>query len=313
MKLRTPRLVIAVLVATAAAYAQQPKPWPPGVQKVASESPVLSPEAEMQTFYMPPGYHVELVASEPLIQDPIVIDLDSDGRLWAIEMPTFMEEINPSNEFERQPRNRVVVLEDTNNDGKMDKRTVFMDGLVLPHALKVLEHGVLVAEPPNLWMVHDKDGDLHADSKDLVTNTYGRLDSALEHNANSLFWALDNWIYTSEIDTFLRLKNGQFDVRKTIARGQWGATQDDAGRIYRNTNESVLHVDLVPTQYYARNPNLLRTRGSYERLADDANVANIVWPVRKNPGTNRAYQLGIDREDGTLAHFTSVCAPMREK
>ena len=46
-------------------------------------------------------------------------------------------------------------------------------------------------------------------------------------------------------------------------------TQDDAGRIYRNTNESALHVDLVPTAYYARNPNLLRTRGSYERLADD--------------------------------------------
>ena len=87
-------------------------------------------------------------------------------------------------------------------------------------------------------------------------------------------------------------------------------TQDDAGRIYRNTNESALHVDFVPTPYYLRNPNLLRTRGSYEALRDDENAVNVVWPVRPNPGTNRAYQVGIDRPDGTLARFTSVCAPL---
>ncbi len=63
-------------------------------------------------------------------------------------------------------------------------------------------------------------------------------------------------------------------------------------------------------RYYARNPNLLRTRGSYERLADDNPDLNMVWPVRPNPGTNRAYQLGIDRDDGSLARFTSVCAPL---
>ena len=82
-----------------------------------------------------------------------------------------------------------------------------------------------------------------------------------------------------------------------------------AGSIGIRTNRSSTSIS-VPTRYYMRNPNLLRTRGSYERLADEANVANIVWLIRKNPGTNRAYQLGIDREDGTLAHFTSVCAPM---
>ena len=304
------RTLVLFFVVTATALAQQSKPWPPGLQKVGNESPVLSPDAEMQTFYMPPGYHVELVASEPMIQDPILIDFDPQGRLWAIEMATYMEEINPSNERERQPNNRIVVLEDTNNDGKMDKRTVFMDGLVLPRALKVLDHGVLVAEPPNLWLVHDTNGDLHADSKELVTSTFGRLDAAVEHNANSLFWAMDNWMYTSESDTFLRLKNGQFDVKRALSRGQWGATQDDAGRIYRNTNESVLHVDLVPTPYYQRHPTLLRTRGSYESLEGENNEVNTVWPVRPTPGVNRGYQDGVLRPDGSLARFTSVCSPI---
>ena len=114
----------------------------------------------------------------------------------------------------------------------------------------------------------------------------------------------------AQADVHLRLKNGTFEVRNTLQRGEWGVTQDDAGRIYRNTNESALHVDLVPTAYFARNPNLLRTRGSYERLANDNPDLNIVWPVRPNPGTNRAYQVGIDRADGTLAKFTPVCAPL---
>ena len=99
-------------------------------------------------------------------------------------------------------------------------------------------------------------------------------------------------------------------MHKTLRRGEWGVAEDDAGRIYRNTNESALHVDLVPTAYFARNPNLLRTRGSYERLATDNEALNTIWPVRPNPGTNRAYQTGIDRADGSLARFTAVCAPL---
>ena len=130
------------------------------------------------------------------------------------------------------------MLQDTNGDGRMDKRTVFADGLVLARALKVLDKGVLVGEPPNLWFMRDTNNDLKPDGKELVTNRYGRRESNVEHNANSLFWGIDNWIHTSEVDTFLRLKDGKFEVKRTLARGQWGATHDDAGRIFRNSNES---------------------------------------------------------------------------
>jgi hypothetical protein len=149
------------------------------------------------------------------------------------------------------------------------------------------------------------------DTKELVTNRYGRFEGDPQNNANGFYWGLDNRMYTAgQSDIQLRLKDGVFEVQPTLQRGEWGVTQDDGGRTYRNTNESALHVDLVPTYYYARNPNLLRTRGSYERLADENTDLNTVWPVRPNPGTNRAYQTGIDREDGTLARFTAVCAPL---
>ncbi|MPZ19749.1 MAG: c-type cytochrome [Luteitalea sp.] len=307
--------VIGLLVVTVALIghgAQQSpanRPWPPSVQEVPPESPVLSPAEAIKTFHMPPGYRLELVASEPLIQDPVAIDWDLEGRLWAVEMPGYMK--NMAGSGEQDSIGRVVVLEDQNADGKMDRRTVFADGLVLARSLKVLDRGVLVGEPPNVWLMRDTDGDLRADTKELVTDQYGRLDANPEHNANGFYWALDNRMYTAgPSEIYLRLKKGIFEVHETLERGQWGLSQDDVGRIYRNTNESALHVDLVATPYFARNPNLLRTRGSYERLANANAELNTVWPVRPNPGTNRAYQAGIDRADGSLARFTSVCAPL---
>ncbi len=303
--------LVAVASVTALGLQSSPanRPWPPGIQKVSDDSPVLSPEDALKTFYMPPGYHLELVASEPLIQEPVALDWDLEGRLWAVEMPGFMADLRGSNEHD--PIGRVVVLEDTDSDGRMDKRTVFADGLVLARSLKVLDRGVLVAEPPNVWLMHDTNGDLRMHSKERVTDQYGRFDGDPQNNANGFYWGLDNRMYTAGQSTIqLRLKDGVFEVQPTLSRGEWGVSQDDAGRTYRNTNESALHVDLVQTSYYARNPNLARTRGSYERLADDNPELNTVWPVRPNPGTNRAYQLGIDREDGSLARFTSVCAPL---
>ena len=226
---------------------------------------MLSPADEMKTFRLPPGYRVELVASEPMVQEPVVVDWDQEGRLWVVEMLGYMQDLPGSTE--REPSGRVSVLEDVDGDGKMDKKTVFMDGLILPRALKVLDRGVLIGEPPNLWLARDTNGDLRADTKELVTSAYGRLEANVEHNANTLLWAMDNWIHTSETDVYLRDDRGSSRSATNAARAGSGAPRRTTpGGSIRNTNESVLHVDLVPTPYYARNPNLMRTRGSYESL-----------------------------------------------
>jgi len=302
---------VAAAVVLAAYSRQDPRSggqWPPPPQNISSESPPLSPAEALKTFYLPPGYSVELVASEPLVHDPVAIDWDPEGRLWVVEMSGYMRNVSGTNE--RDPVGRIVVLQDEDGDGRMDKRTVFAEGLVLARAVKVLDRGVLVGEPPHAWLMRDTDGDLRMDTKELVTNQYGRLEADPQNNANEFHWGLDNWMHVAASEIALRLKNGAFEVRRSLRRGQWGVAEDDAGRMYRNTNESALHVDVVPTAYFARNPNLLRTRGSYERLADDNPDLNLVWPVRPTPATNRAYQYGILRADGTLARFTAVCAPV---
>ena len=177
----------------------------------------------------------------------------------------------------------------------MDKRTVFADKLLMPRALKVLDHGVLIGEPPNLWLMKDTNGDLVADTKDVVVNTYGNANGGIEHNANSLFWAMDNIMYSSEHTWDLRWKNGKFESVPALSRGQWQISQDDAGRIYRNVNDSPLFVDYTPSRYFLRNPNGVRTRGLYELLIEQMDAT--VYPVRNNRGVNRGYRDPFFRAD----------------
>jgi mono/diheme cytochrome c family protein/glucose/arabinose dehydrogenase len=307
-----PRVLALAVLALAAgplvgdAFQSGPR-WPPPVRKTAEKAPVLTPQQEHATIVVPPGYRVELVASEPLVVDPIVIDFDGDGRMWVVEMPGFMPDT--SGRTSREPINDVVVLEDTDGDGVMDKRTVFADKLVLPRALKVLAGGrVLVGEPPNLWLMTDTDGDLKADTRVVVSNTYGRADANVEHNANSLLWALDNTIYTSEHDWHLRWKNGAFETVPTPSRGQWGASQDDAGRIYRNFNDAPLFVDYLAPSYYTRNPNLARTRGLYDPLI--SREASVVWPIRATRGVNRGYRDQFFRPDDSSITIQAAGTPV---
>jgi glucose/arabinose dehydrogenase len=296
----------AVVVSFAVLGAQNKPAWPPPVQKTPEKAPVLSAEEEMKTLVLPPGYRAELVAKEPLVVDPIAIDFDADGRMWVLEMPGFMSAEGAANS--REPINNVVVLEDANGDGVMDKRTVFTDKLVLPRALKVLESGVLVGEPPNLWVMKDTDGDLKADSKELVSDSYGRAAASIEHNANSLFWGLDNIIYTSEHDWHLRWKNGKFETIPTLSRGQWGASMDDAGRIFRNVNDAPLFADFIAAKYYFRNPNMIRTRGLYEPLI--SREASTIWPVRATRGVNRGYRDQFFRPDDSSMTIQGVGTPV---
>jgi mono/diheme cytochrome c family protein/glucose/arabinose dehydrogenase len=298
---------LACLVSLAALEAFQSKSsWPPPVRKTPEKAPVLSAEEELKTMVLPPGYRVELVAKEPLVVDPIAIDFDADGRMWVLEMPGFMSAPGAANS--RDPINNVVVLEDENGDGVMDKRTVFADKLVLPRALKVLDAGVLVGEPPNLWLMKDTDGDLKADTKELVADSYGRAAASIEHNANSLLWGLDNIIYTSEHDWHLVPRNGKFETMPTLRRGQWGASMDDAGRIYRNVNDAPLFVDFVAAKYYSRNPNLVRTRGLYDPLI--SREASTIWPVRATRGVNRGYRDQFFRPDESSVTIQGVGTPV---
>ena len=270
-------------------------------RRVGRSPPSTAAEEELARFTTQPGYRLELVAAEPLVQDPVAIDFDPDGRMYVVEMRAFMP--NLAGTGEDRPNGRIVVLEDTNDDGRMDTKTVFLDSLVLPRSVKVLSQGVLVAETPNLWLARDTNGDGKADTKTLVRDDYGTKQSNPEHNANGLLWGLDNWIHNANYAFEFRVgADGSFLVRKTPGEGQWGVSSDEYGRLYRNSNEDPLRAELVPAHYALRSANFPDPRGVYEQVTPNVPV----WPAHKTPAVNRGYREQTLRPaDSTLAHYTS--------
>jgi glucose/arabinose dehydrogenase len=133
----------------------------------------LSPADALKTFKLPPGFRMELVAAEPLVFDPVAMTFGADGRLWVVEMRAYMQDVDGKGE--NAPIGTVAVLDDTDGDGRMDKRTEFAGGFVLPRAIALVAGGVLVAEPPNLWLLTDSNGDDKVDARTLVASDYGHL------------------------------------------------------------------------------------------------------------------------------------------
>lgn len=266
-------------------------------------APVLSPEEALQTIHVPDGYKVELVASEPLISDPIAMSWDAQGRLYVVEMNGYMHDIEGAGED--QPIGRIQLLEDTNDDGVMDTASLFLDNLVMPRAVMAVNGGALVAEPPNLFFCKDTDGDGSADHKEVIANDFGVKGGQPEHMANSPMWALDNWIYSSKYNSRFRFEQGEWIADQTPARGQYGLTQDNFGRLFYNSNSDFLRGDMVPAHYYLRNPNYSGEAGLAHQVVRD----QTVWPSHPTPGVNRGYS-GILRDDATLSRSTATCGPM---
>lgn len=272
----------------------------------APPAPALSAADAAKTFKLPPGFHIELVASEPLVFDPVAMNIGPDGRLWVVEMRGFMPNVDGNGE--NAPIGTIAVLEDTDSDGRMDRRTEFAGGLVMPRAISLVGNGVLVAEPPNLWFFEDTDHDGKADKRTQVARDYGDTTNP-EHTANGLMRAMDNWIYSANHTTRFRYaprSTNPWRREPTVFRGQWGITQDDTGRIFYNDNSEPLRMDVLPAEYLLRNPRLIAPDSVNFQLAKAQDVP--VWPGRITLGVNRGYK--TLRDDGTLPLLTAACGPV---
>ncbi len=267
-------------------------------------SPTLTPEEALETFHLADeNLTIELVASEPLVQDPVAITFDEAGRLWVAEMLGFMQDIDGAGEEDRI--GRISVLFDDDGDGKMDRRQTFLDSLILPRALAVVKGGALVAENMPLWFAADTDGDLKADSKILIDSLYGGL-GVPEHSANGLLRGMDNWFYNAKSKYRYKKVDGKWVKNETEFRGQWGISQDDAGRLFYNYNWSQLHADLVPPNALMANKNHTATTGIDHGLTLDRRI----FPIRSNTAVNRGYVPGTLDENNRLLEFASACGPL---
>jgi mono/diheme cytochrome c family protein/glucose/arabinose dehydrogenase len=267
----------------------------PDPEKLASVVP-LSPEATMAAIELPPGYHLELVACEPMIREPAALAWDGNGRMYVAELRTYMQDIDGSAELE--PTSRISRLEDTDGDGRMDKHTVFVDGLLLPRMILPLQDSVVVRETNtlDLYEYRDTNGDGVADEKTLVY-AGGNRGGNLEHQPSGLDWNIDNLLYVTYTDRRYRYRDGKITALPLPAgEGQWGITHDDWGQCYY----SLAGGEVVATNFQQ---NL-----QYGKLDLPGQLAagfDECWPIDAIPdvqgGPSRI------RANNTLNHFTACC------
>ncbi len=195
----------------------------------------LSIEDARKSIELPEGYSLQLVLSEPQIEEPVAMAWDGNGVLYVVEMRTYMQTADATGE--QEPKSRISRHEDTNGDGTYDKSTVFIDNLLLPRMVLPLDDRVMVGitNTLDLWNYRDTDGDGVADEKVKIFEG-GTRGGNMEHQPSGLIWNLDNWIYVTYQNTRYRFTNGEFKTGKLPrGGGQWGLTADDDGRIYYST------------------------------------------------------------------------------
>lgn len=150
----------------------------------------LTPEESQTLIQVPVGFHLELFASEPDVRKPIAMDWDERGRLWVIETVDYP---NTVRDDKGEGDDRILILEDTDNDGKADKVTVFADRLNIPTSFVFANGGVIVSQAPYFLFLKDTDGDDKADVREVLIDGWGTFDT--HAGPSNLRYGMDNKIW----------------------------------------------------------------------------------------------------------------------
>ena len=296
-------LTMPFVFAAGAPKAPTPDQAAKAAAKLAQEFPpqppikVLTPEEELKTFQLPPGYSMELVLSEKDgIREPVNITFDGNGRMYLAEMRTYMQEIDGKNEHD--PVSVVSRHESTKGDGKFDRHTIFADKLILPRMVLPLDNRVLINETDTLdiFAYTDTKGTGVADRKE-PWYAGGPRGGNLEHQQSGLVWAMDNWIYQTYNAYRLRA-HGKEVLKETTPgnSGQWGLAQDNYGKLWWSNagGEKGVFNFQTPILYGAYN---LKDQWPADALT--------VWPA-KGWGDVQGGPPRFRPEDKTLNHATST-------
>jgi putative membrane-bound dehydrogenase-like protein len=244
----------------------------------------FSAEEAARRMVVPPGFHVEVVAAEPLVRQPVTATFDERGRLWVIE---YLQYPNPAGlrpvsvdqylrtEYDRMPEppprgpkgaDRIKILEDTDGDGRADKVTVFVEGLNLASALAVGQGGVFVGQAPYLLFYPDRNRDDKPDGDpEVLLSGFGLQDA--HATVNSLAWGPDGWLYGAQGSTVTARIRGiefqqgiwryhpctrRFELFAEGGGNTWGLDFDAAGNAFASSNGGYITFHMVQGGNYVK-------------------------------------------------------------
>ncbi|MCA9140058.1 MAG: neutral/alkaline non-lysosomal ceramidase N-terminal domain-containing protein [Planctomycetales bacterium] len=253
-------------------YYSLPGPWASGsedlliqrvedlVRKQGRPGP-QSTDASLKSIHVAPNYEIDLVASEPLIQDPVNIAFGDDGRLWVVEMGDYPEGTEGG---------RVKTLTDVDGDGTFDEVVTFLSGIPFPTGVQPWKDGVLISAAPDVLFARDTTGDGRAD--DVKTLYTGFRLANPQHRINGFTYGLDHSLHLASGDNLAELTSlvsGQkinasgHDVQiwpdsgaiaATSGRTQFARSRDSCGHWFGNNNSLPMFHFPIEDRYLKRNP-----------------------------------------------------------
>jgi uncharacterized protein len=223
----------------------------------------VSPEESMKHLSVPGGFRVELFAAEPDVVKPITLTWDTRGRAWIALTQDYPNNKHPDG----QGHDRIVIAEDTNNDGKADKFTVFADKLSIPTSMVFANGGLIVTQAPDVLFFKDTDGDGKADVRKVLFTGFRTYDT--HAGPSNLRLGLDNWIYATVgyagfegVVGGKRYRFGQglfrfkvdgseLEFLGSTSNNTWGLGLDETGEIlYSTANGEHSSYLAIPNRYF---------------------------------------------------------------
>ena len=276
------------------------------------------PDKEAAKLQVHPEFDLKLVASEPLVEKVISLDWAPDGKLWVAETPEYpggrtvnrndapifpLRKLDPAKAGatleERPARDRISWLEDTNGDGRMDKKHVFFEGLELVTSFVFYKDGVIAGAAPDIFWIRDTDGDGTADRVEKLYTGFGTFDTHAV--INNFRWGLDGWVYCAvgysaghpkspdgsrdfgQVTAGILRFKPDGSALEQVASGScntWGFDFAPDGELFYTTatcGEHLLHI-VMPEKVLARG-NVGNVRAS-QVLPDHQKVAPLVHHTR---------------------------------
>lgn len=296
-----------------------------------TQLPKADSESGLDQFTIQEGFEIELFAAEPLIKDPVDMEIDEDGRLFVVEMPGYPLDLGRSG--------RIKQLIDSDKDGYPDKSIVFADSLLLPTGIMRWKKGFIVTDTPDVLYLEDSDGDGQADIREVLLTGFAL--SNPQHNLNNPTYGLDNWIYLANEGYFttvdykdlfgdegetvrfpnlidgpvlpqnagdrnVRFKPEEGKLEMCAASTQFGQAFDPWGHHFQTSNFHPLWHEVIAARYLARNPDLLASETA-QYLPDQP--INEVFPTSQSPEHQLLTDVGVITSGCGINWYTGGAFP----
>ena len=254
----------------------------------------LSVEQSVSRFILPPGFSASLVAAEPDFKKPICMTFDERGRMWVAETVDYPNEM----QREGEGRDQITICEDSNNDGRADKFTMFADKLSIPTSMIHANGGLVVTQAPHTLFLKDTDGDGKADERKVLFTGWGTADT--HAGPSNLRWGFDNWIYgvcgysgfrgnvggkrVSFGQGVFRMKpdGSALEFLASTTNNTWGLGFSEEGHLFGSTaNLDPSFYMAIPNRYYEQVLGGGLRSGRLEDIADSSRFWAVTEKVRQ--------------------------------